>query len=281
VVLAARSVDKLNALKAEIEAAGGTAIVAKCDVTVPSEVRGAFELAKATWGGVDFVYANAGYEGDLVDITEIDDDEMFKIVNINVMGYLYTMKYAFIAFKERGGGAIVFTSSIASIVPLQMTQVPIMKTMVPYCVTKAANDHNARLASAWASDNIRSYGILPACFETYMLQQLAKAQGSPDSTDPLAGFNPVFSESIGDPANIAKVALSMFDNSTAYGSGKTVVCDNDATVEAQFFYNLKGGGHAKVDGHGLWKYAVDELEAVINDFKGDKHPGPLPAPFSQ
>ena len=39
-----------------------------------------------------------------------------------------------------------------------------------------------------------------------------------------------------------------------YASGKTVVCDNDATVEAQFFYNMKGGGHAKVDGHGLWKY---------------------------
>jgi len=81
--------------------------------------------------------AGTRYEGDLADITEIDDDEMFKIVNINVMGYLYTMKYAFIAFKERGGGAIIFTSSIASIVPLQMTQVPLMKTMVPYAVTKA------------------------------------------------------------------------------------------------------------------------------------------------
>ena len=47
-----------------------------------------------------------------------------------------------------------------------------------------------------------------------MLKQLAKAQGS-ESTDPLAGFNPVYQASIGNPDRIADVALSMFDNSTA------------------------------------------------------------------
>ena len=89
VVLAARSVSALEEVKAAIEAAGGEASCVKCDVTVASEVAAMFQHAKDTYGGVDFVYANAGYEGDTsVDITEIEDDEMFNVININTMGYV-------------------------------------------------------------------------------------------------------------------------------------------------------------------------------------------------
>ena len=37
------------------------------------------------------------------------------------------------------------------------------------------------------SDNIRAYGILPAAYETVMLQEIAKAQGQPD-TSGFVGF---------------------------------------------------------------------------------------------
>ena len=93
VVLAARSVSALEEVKAAIEAAGGEASCVKCDVTVASEVAAMFQHAKDTYGGVDFVYANAGYEGNTsVDITEIEDDEMFNVININTMGYVRLCK---------------------------------------------------------------------------------------------------------------------------------------------------------------------------------------------
>lgn len=121
VVLAARSMGVLEEVKATIEAAGGEATIVKCDVAIASDVAATFKHAIDTYGGVDFVYANAGFEGDTsVDIASIADDEMQKVININVMGYLYTLKYAVKAFRERGAGCIVFTSSIASIIPRHM-----------------------------------------------------------------------------------------------------------------------------------------------------------------
>ena len=107
-------------------------------------------------------------EGTGKDLEETDDDEIEKVIDINILGYLYTMKYAFKAFKARGGGAIIFVSSVISILPRHMflgDEGP-MRTIVPYGVTKAANDYTARIASAWAKDNIRTYGILPGAFRT-------------------------------------------------------------------------------------------------------------------
>ena len=52
------------------------------------------------------------------------------------------------------------------------------------------------------SDNIRSYGILPAAYETVMLQEIAKAQGA--DTSAFVGFNPFCGHETGDPAHIGK-----------------------------------------------------------------------------
>ena len=103
-------------------------------------------------------------------------------------------------------------------------------------MTKASNDYIARLGCSFTeSDNIRSYGILPAAFETVMLQNVAKHQGS-DTTDMMAGFNMFNPTETGDPKHIGKVLLAMFDNTTKYCSGETVVCDGDHTAKAEVFY---------------------------------------------
>ena len=59
VVLAARTLKGLEGVKAAIDADGGTASVVTCDVTKAADVRATFEHAIATYGGVDFVFANA------------------------------------------------------------------------------------------------------------------------------------------------------------------------------------------------------------------------------
>ena len=46
--------------------------------------------------------------------------------------YLYTLKYAVKAFRERGAGAIAFTSSIASIIPRHMAMTGgILRNFIP------------------------------------------------------------------------------------------------------------------------------------------------------
>ena len=276
VVLAARSVGALEGVKAEIEAAGGTASVIKCDVTVASEVAAVFEHATKIFGGVDFVYANAGYEGNTTqDIANTADEEIFNVININIMGYMYTLKYAVKAFRARGGGAIAFTSSVGAILPRHMAVGDeagggLIKKVIPYGVSKAANDYIARAASSYTeSDNIRSYGILPAAFETVMLQAIAKDHQMPNGTADMIGFNPFCGDQVGDPKHIGNVVLAMFDNTTKYETGETVVCDGDKTAQSELFYaqlnSVKPGG--------LSAYQYQPGPSVIRDYKGDVFAG--------
>jgi NAD(P)-dependent dehydrogenase (short-subunit alcohol dehydrogenase family) len=272
VVLAARSVDKLEAVQAAIEAGGGTASATKCDVTNAAEVKAAFNFATETYGGVDFVFANAGWEGTGTVMEDTEDDEIKQVVDINILGYLYTMKYAIKAFKARGAGAMIFVSSVGAIIPRHMNVAPLMKTVVPYGVTKAANDYTARIGDAYFGDNIRSYGILPGAFETHMLREIAKNTGNVDAqgaadTSSFSGFNPWYTESIGDPVNIGNAALAMFDNSTAYESGTTVVCDNDVTIASDVFYEHLH--HIDGSGHGAYQFTLKD--DTIRNYKGDKY----------
>ena len=117
VVLAARRTDRLNAAVTEITEAGGRAVVASCDVRRGDMLKAAVALAEETFGGLDFVFANAGI-GISMGEDELEtakDEQIATNVAVNLIGSgLLTLKYALPALKRRGGGAVVFTSSIAA-----------------------------------------------------------------------------------------------------------------------------------------------------------------------
>lgn len=178
----------------------------------------------------------------------------------------FTMKYAVRALKARGGGAMIFTSSVGAIIPNHMMQAaPLMKTVIPYGITKGANDYTARIGAAYTDQNIRSYGILPGAFDTTMLRNIAENMNQEMAS--FSGFNPYYTESVGDAVHIGHTALAMFDNSTSYATGQTVVCDNDVTMPADVFYhNL-----ARIiePGHGAYQFRMEEES--LRDYKGDKY----------
>lgn len=277
VVLAARSVDKLENVKSAIVSAGGEASAIKCDVSVASEVKAMIDFASDTYGGVDFVFANAGWEGYGKVLEETPDDEIEKVIDINILGYLYTMKYAIKAFKARGGGAIIFVSSVGAIIPRHMFlgDEGAMRTVVPYTVTKAANDFTARVGAAWAKDGIRSYGILPGAFQTTMLENLGEEvfQLKRDELGPLGGFNPWVTTHIGDPVHIGHAALAMFDNSTTYQTGETAVCDNWVTFRTDTFYQHMHKIHDPNSAHGNYQFPNKD-EFYPRDAKGNKYVAP-------
>ena len=61
VVLAARSVDKLQETAALVEAYGVKALVQACDVTDPAQVVATVEATWATFGRADILVNNAGF----------------------------------------------------------------------------------------------------------------------------------------------------------------------------------------------------------------------------
>jgi len=95
----------------------GRAKFVKTDVVSLEDQERAFAEAKSRYGGVDFVFANAGWDGPSTEITTTKLDDIRHVFEVNLLGSALTQQLAIKYFRERGGGCIVFTSSIAGNLP--------------------------------------------------------------------------------------------------------------------------------------------------------------------
>jgi len=241
VVLTARREDKLKELVAEITAAGGRAAYILLDVSDNSQVEEAFAFAEKTFGGVDFVFANAGFNGNvLLPLTDKPAEEISQNLMINTAGAIHTLRSAVPAFRKRGGGAIVFTSSIFAHQNYKSQAAMAAAGFagggaLVYNAAKAAIDAVNRNAGQFASENIRSYSLQIGAFDTEMSRNSAKQASAAFGADvPVTAFganNPIF-DTVGDAVHVGQVALALFDGSSAWQSGQTIVVDNDGTADA-------------------------------------------------
>ncbi len=97
------------------EEVGG--IFVQADAGESGDVDQVFATCESELGGVDIAYLNAGIAIGLADITELTDGVYERIMRVNVDGVVYGTRAAIRSMKERGGGAIVATSSLAGIIP--------------------------------------------------------------------------------------------------------------------------------------------------------------------
>src|SRR3954468_20586180 len=109
-VLAARSQDRLQALAHDL---GGPrrAVAARCDVTDWADVQGAVARATEAFGGLDAVFANAGFGGER-GWEKQDVEHWREMVLTNVYGAAITVRAALPALRERRGH-ILLTGSVA------------------------------------------------------------------------------------------------------------------------------------------------------------------------
>jgi short-subunit dehydrogenase len=112
VALVARRADALEALAAEVRAAGGEAVALPCDVAEREAVAAAAAHVVEAWGGVDLLVNNAGY-GHHRRFLEWDLEDMERMLRVNTLGSLYWTKALLPGMVERGEGWIVFVASLA------------------------------------------------------------------------------------------------------------------------------------------------------------------------
>ncbi len=112
VALAARSVDKLNAVAESITAAGGTAIVIPTDMRDQASVKALIDQTKQHFGRIDILVNNAGQAvGGAVESLSVDDFR--QVIDLNIFGVLYAMQAA-IPHMRPDGGLILNISSMVS-----------------------------------------------------------------------------------------------------------------------------------------------------------------------
>lgn len=116
-VLVDRLPEPLEETAVAVREAGSEALTLVGDVTQPETHEQAVADAVSHFGGLDALFANAGIEGrpgSWFD-PEMPVEAFDEVIAINLRGIFLAMRAAVPAIRERGGGAIVNTSSVAGL----------------------------------------------------------------------------------------------------------------------------------------------------------------------
>jgi len=159
VALAGRRIDRLEAVKREIESAGGRAAAITLDVTDASQIAPALDKAEAALGPIDILVNNAGLSvlGLAADISAADFD---KVIATNLRApFLLATEVARRLVAAKREGRIINIASIGSF--------RVLPGVTAYCVSKAGLAMMTQcLAREWARKGINVNALCPGFIET-------------------------------------------------------------------------------------------------------------------
>ena len=208
----------LDETVAAIQSVGGNASPAPGDVRSRADVAAAVQTARDAFGGLDAVLANAAvsvYE----QFEHQSEETIDRVLDTDLKGALLCAQLAIPELKRRGGGSIVFVSSVQAYVTLP--------GCVPYAAAKAGLVAAARaLAPEVGRDGIRVNAIAPGTIDTPMLHRDLAGMNREEADRFLAqvaGANAL--GRIGTPQEVADVVVFLASDASRYVTGTTIVVD--------------------------------------------------------
>lgn len=174
VVLAARTADRIEEIARALRTSGASASAVACDVSDPEQVMDLITRAKAATGRLDLLVNNAGLIDPIALLADSTPQEWSRIVDVNLKGVYYGMRFAIPLMVEQGGGTIVNLSSGAATSALAGWS--------HYCATKAAVLSLTRVADREYRDKgLRIIGLSPGTVATQMQEQIRASGINPVS----------------------------------------------------------------------------------------------------
>ena len=207
---------------AMIDKEGGVARALAADVSDAAQVAGAVDALAAEHGRIDVLYNNAGVDsrGSVAVAEEADWDRCFAV---NVKGTFLTSRAA---LKHMGeGGSIVNQASVAGLVGVM--------NFAAYCAAKGAVIALTRsMAVDLAARRIRVNVICPGTVFTPLMEPMLVARGEGDMELGLARTLVKYPIGrLGDPEDIARVALFLASDEAAFMTGSVVAADGGMTAQ--------------------------------------------------
>ena len=179
---------------AQIEAINRTAAFVRADVTDTKDAEAMVAFAKETFGGLDILHNNAGILDGPERYPDADPAQWLPVLEVNLRGVILGTQYGIQAMKERGGGVIVNTASMAGL-GYGYPANPV------YAASKAGVVlFTASLAPLKEADNIRVNCICPGVVNTPMATKGIPALGEQNeqAAEFLKSLNLIQPEEIAD-----------------------------------------------------------------------------------
>jgi NAD(P)-dependent dehydrogenase (short-subunit alcohol dehydrogenase family) len=223
VVLAARRIDRLKELRAEIEAEGGAAHVVSLDVTDYASIKSAIAHAETETGAIDILVNNSGVSRTqrLIDVSP--EDYAF-VMDTNLRGAFFVAQEAARRMIARAKGdarkqhRIINVASVGGLRVLPHTGV--------YCISKAAIVHMTRsMAVEWGKYGINVNAICPG----YIGTDLNAAHFDSEQGQKLVNMLP--RKRIGKPEDLDGLLLLLASEESHFINGAIMTADDGMSAQ--------------------------------------------------
>ena len=232
VTIAARTAEKLEQVKEEIEAEGGEVLAIPTDVGREGDVQRMVAATRERFGGLDVLVNNAGV-GLQMPVDEVDMEKYERLMDTNLKGMYLGCRFGVPLLKERGKGSIINISSVHGVNGQPGNTV--------YAATKGGIIGCTRaLAGELAPFHIRVNTISPGAImirdpKESMLGRIEEEHRAEflerfgSVIDPVHHyFQPL--QMIGLPEDIAYCALYLAADESRFVTGQNIVVDGGLTT---------------------------------------------------
>lgn len=165
VVLIGRTPSKVDAVREEINATGGTAIAFGLDVSNHDGVFRVVETVRKGYGPVDVLVNNAGHSSPHRRLLTTPPAEMKSVIDSNLLGTIYCTQAVMPVMLERNSGTIVNVASLAGVTP------GLLGGMIYSAVKASVINFTGHLNEEFKHTNIRATVVIPGEIETPVLDK--------------------------------------------------------------------------------------------------------------
>ena len=221
VVISSRKLESCEAVVAEIAASAGTAMAHAAHVGHKQELKGLVDATIDRWGRIDILVCNAATNPHFGPSVSIKDEALEKVIQTNLYSNIWLCNLVLPGMAARRDGVVIIISSVAGFSGTNM--------LGAYAISKAADMQLARnLAVEWGPHNVRVNCIAPGVIRTHFAKAL---WADPQREAALARRYPL--RRIGEPDDVAGIAVMLASRAGNFMTGQTVVVDGGGLISSE------------------------------------------------